>query len=145
MPTIAAKTNYMAQAILNHLLSKDEYTPPSTMYVGLYDVDPGKAGTDGTEVTGGGYARQPVTFGDVSGEGVVVNSEAVIFPDVTSPWGSVAGFALLDAETGGNILYRGDLERMDPDNPGEYIPQATTPAVGDVFIIKAGQLVLSER
>lgn len=145
MPTLAAKTDYLAKTLLDHVLHKTIYTAPETLYVALFDVDPGKSGTSGVEVSGGGYERQAVTFGDVSAGGTVSNSVPVVFPDVLSSWGSVGGFALMDAATGGNMLYRGDLERPDPDHAGEYRPQATVPAVGDVFIIKTSQLVLTEK
>lgn len=145
MATLAAKTDFLAKTMLDHVLNKTVYTAPETLYVALFDVDPGKGGGAGVEVSGGGYERQPVSFGEVSAGGAVSNSVPVVFPDVLSTWGSVGGFALMDAGTDGNMLYRGDLERPDPEHVGEYVPQATTPAVGDVFIIKAGQLVLTEK
>lgn len=145
MPTLAAKTNYFAKAILDHVVGKAEYIPPETLYLALFDVDPGKTGTDGTEVTGGGYERQPVVFADVTVTGTVSNIAAIVFPDVLSSWGSVGGCAVMDSLTGGNMLYRGEMERPDPDNIGAYIPQATIPAVGDVFIVKAHQLVIAEK
>lgn len=99
------KTNYLDTILLNHVLRAIPYTPPTGVYVALYTVSP-TATTTGTEVTGGGYTRQGTTFiAPVSG--IVSNAADVTFPIATLPWGTVVAFALLDAPTGGNMLYFG--------------------------------------
>lgn len=55
-----AKSNYLEDALLNHVLRNTAYTPPTTVYAALYLSDP----TDedkGQEVKGGGYARAAIT------------------------------------------------------------------------------------
>ena len=98
-----SKTNYLEDALLNHVLRNVPYTPAATIYLGLYTVAPGEPG-GGTEVTGGSYTRQPVTFSAPAG-GSVSNTTDVIFPMATAGWGTVVAFALHDAPTGGNMLY----------------------------------------
>ena len=70
-----SKSNFLENEILDHVLRNSSYTPPSTVYAALFTSNPDEDGS-GTEVTGGSYARQAVTFGAASG-GSVTNSSAV--------------------------------------------------------------------
>lgn len=112
MPATMAKTHYLSDRILNHVLRNTSFTPPATVYVALFTTATNKSG-GGTEVSGGGYARQAVTFG-VPGAGVdgrkVSNSAEVAFPVATASWGTITHCAIFDAATGGNMLYQGALE-----------------------------------
>lgn len=73
----------------------------------LYTSNPGDDDT-GTEVSGNGYQRQPVTFSAASNR-QIVNSNQVEFPEATGPWGTITHFGLRDAQTGGNLLFYGAL------------------------------------
>ncbi|OZQ71566.1 hypothetical protein CA598_31905, partial [Paenibacillus sp. VTT E-133291] len=73
------------------------------------------AADTGTEVTGGSYARQAVTFGApalVSGQQSVANTAEVVFPVATADWGLVTHIGLRTAVTGGSLLWTKPL-----DNP----------------------------
>ena len=110
-------SNYLENAILNATLRGTQYTSPSTVYIALYTSDPTDADV-GTEVSGGGYARQPVTFGAPS-NGIVSNSAKVEFPVATALWGTITHIGIRDALTGGNLLYYGPLtaaRTVDVDN-----------------------------
>jgi len=100
---MAEMSNYLENALINATLRATTFTSPATVYVGLYTADPTDAGT-GTEVSGGSYARQSVTFGAPS-NGVSTNSAAVEFPQCTSTWGTVSHIGILDASTSGNLYY----------------------------------------
>lgn len=102
-----AKTNYLEDNLLNHVLRNTAFTSPTTVYVALFTAAPGEAG-GGTEVSGGSYARQSVTF-SAPASGVVANSGAVTFPTATAPWGTITHMAIFDAVTVGNMLYYGAL------------------------------------
>ena len=104
---MAAMSNYLENALINATLRNTSYTSPSTVYAALFTSDPTDAGT-GTEVSGGSYARQAITFGAPS-NGVASNSGAVEFPQATGNWGTVTHFAIYDALTSGNMLYHGAL------------------------------------
>lgn len=71
--------------------------PPATTtrYLALFDD------TD-TEVTGGSYARQAVTFATTGTDGLVENSGTVTFPNM--PAVTVESGRLYDAATSGNAL-----------------------------------------
>ena len=97
------KTYYLDNNFLNHALRNVAWVPPATVYVALYTVAPGVGG-GGTEVAGGSYARQIVTFVSPS-NGSTASSADVLFPVATAAWGTVVAFAFLDAASGGNMLY----------------------------------------
>lgn len=76
-------------------------------YLALFTAMPGKGG-GGTEVAGGGYARQAVTWASAA-DGVKRPSATVAFPEASASWGTVVGWALMDASSGGNMLVFGRL------------------------------------
>lgn len=123
---MAEMSNYLENALINATLRNTTYTSPATVYVGLYTTDPTDADT-GTEVSGGSYARTAVTFGAPS-NGVSTNSAAVEFPQATGSWGTVGWIGLLDASTGGNLLYHTALD------------VSKTIDSGDIFKIAIGSL-----
>lgn len=101
------KTYYLDNNYLNLALRGVPFTPPSSVYIALYTVIPGVGG-GGTEVTGGGYGRQLATFAaPVNGQ--VVTTADVLFPVASATWGTIVAFAFLDASSGGNMLYFGNL------------------------------------
>ena len=102
-----AKSNYLEDALLNHVLRNVSFTSPTTVYLALFTVAPTDAG-GGTEVTGGSYARQAMTFG-APASGVVSNSGSVTFPLAAAPWGTVVAIGIFDALTLGNLLYYGNM------------------------------------
>lgn len=104
---MAAMSDYLENAIINATLRGMAYTSPTTVYLALYTTDPTDAKT-GTEVTGGGYARQTIAFNAPS-NGTAVSSADVLFPVATASWGTVTHIGIMDAPTGGNLLYHGPL------------------------------------
>lgn len=104
---MAAMSNYLENALINAVLRNTSYTSPSVVYVGLYTSDPTDANT-GTEVSGGSYARKAVTFGAPS-NGASSNSALIEFNQATGNWGTVTHMGILDASTGGNLLFYGAL------------------------------------
>jgi hypothetical protein len=95
-------TTFLENEVLDHVFRNASYTPPATVYIGLYTTATGAGGT-GTEVTGGSYARQSMAF-DASASGAIDNTAAVEFPTATASWGTVTHTAVLDAATSGNML-----------------------------------------
>ncbi len=123
---MAEMSNYLENALINATLRNTAFTSPATVYVALYTSDPTDADT-GTEVSGGSYARQAVTFGAPS-NGVSTNSTAVEFPQATGTWGTVGWIGIESASTGGNLLYHTALDA------------SKTIASGDIFKIAIGSL-----
>ena len=123
---MAEMSNYLENALINATLRNTSYTSPSVVYVGLYTSDPTDADT-GTEVSGGSYARQSVTFGAPS-NGASTNSAAIEFPQCTASWGTVTHVGIRDASTAGNLLYHTPLDA------------SKTIDSGDIFKIAIGSL-----
>ncbi|UCC88211.1 MAG: hypothetical protein JSV81_02600 [Anaerolineales bacterium] len=116
-------SNYLENKVLGHVFGGAAYTAPATLYVGLFTSDPGETGS-GTEVSGGSYARQTITF-TVTGS-QASSSAAVEFPTATASWGTITYAAVYDAVSGGNLLASGALTTSKTiDN-------------GDVFRIPSG-------
>lgn len=102
---MAALSDYLENILINEVLRAVAYTPPATVYLALFTTATTDAG-GGTEVTGGSYARQPVTFSAAAG-GATENSATVTFASM--PAVTVTHAAIYDALTAGNMLFHGAL------------------------------------
>lgn len=101
---MAGKSDYLENKILDHVLRNVAYTPPATVYAGLYTSAPTDAG-GGTEVSGNAYARKAIAFGAAAG-GVASNTGVITFDTPTpSGWGTVSHIGIFDAASAGNLLY----------------------------------------
>jgi hypothetical protein len=123
-----AFTDYLENKVLDFVFSGGSFSQPGTKYLALYTVAPTDSSA-GTEVTGGGYARQTVTL-TTSGSDTT-NSAAVEYPTATAGYGTVVAVAVLDASSGGNMLAYASLTANK------------TIATGDVFRVPAGDLDIS--
>lgn len=104
---MSALSNYLENALLNHVLRNTAMTSPTTVYLALFTSNPAEDAS-GTEVSGGAYARQSVAF-DAPSDGVCDNTSGIEFPQATGDWGTVTHVGLFDAETAGNLLWYGAL------------------------------------
>ena len=105
----AAMTNYLANAIRDHVLRNTAYTSPTTVYVALFTTATTEAG-GGTEVTGGSYARQSITFAAGAINGQADQSGSITYTNM--PAATVVAAALYDAVSAGNMLFHGRLPRQ---------------------------------
>lgn len=129
---MTAFSNYLENKVLDHTLrgASGAYTAPTTVYVGLFTSDPTDAGS-GTEVSGGSYARQSVTFGTAASSGSISNTAAVVFATASASWGTITHIGILDNSTGGNLMYHG------------AVTTSKTISSGDTFSISIGNLTVS--
>jgi hypothetical protein len=103
-----SKSNYLEDAVLDHVLGTTALTSPSAVYLSLHTTSPGEAGT-GTEISGNNYARISVEFNAASGgsaTGPTVDKE---YTATGGDWGTITHFGIWDAATSGNLLYYGAL------------------------------------
>jgi hypothetical protein len=121
---MAEMSNYLENALINATLRNTSYTSPSVVYLALYTDDPTDADT-GTEITGGSYARQSITFGAPS-NGTSTNSAAIEFPAATANWGVVTHVGIRDALTSGNLLYHTALDASKTINNGDIFKILTS-------------------
>ena len=100
-------SNYVRTSTLSAWLQRQALSVPATLYVALFTNNP-TAANSGTEVSGGGYQRAPVTFSTptIAGDQAVIQNNAeVTFPKLTASAGTAAYAAIMDAATGGNLLF----------------------------------------
>lgn len=92
-------SNYLENALVNHVLRNTPYTPPATVYLALFTaVTDAEAGT-GTEVTATGYARQAVAF-DAPSNGATQNAAVEDFGPLTGGGGTITHACLVDSASG---------------------------------------------
>lgn len=138
-----SKSDYLEKAILNYLLGGTAITLTASCYIALSTAAYADASTGAamTEVSssGTGYARVAVTrnttnFPAASGASpaTMQNGTAFTFPAATGSWGTIVSFYIVDAASGGNVLYGGDL------NTTKSI------ATGDTATFAAASLTLTE-
>tara|TARA_B100001059_G_scaffold209763_1_gene222924 strand:+ start:104 stop:484 length:381 start_codon:yes stop_codon:yes gene_type:complete len=118
-------TNFLETEILDHVFAGAAYTAPTTKYLALFTGAPGETG-GGTEVSGGGYARQTVAF-TTSGN-TTSNNAAVEYPTATANYGTVTHVAVFDASSSGNMMAYAALSSNK------------TIETGDVFRVPSGDL-----
>ena len=81
------------------------FVPTTVYYLALFSADPGTSGASG-EISGGSYARQPITFGSASG-GAEVSSgtdAAQNFTSMPAESGGCPYFGIFTASTSGTYL-----------------------------------------
>lgn len=81
--------------------------PSTTHYLALFTttLDDGDATvSDGTEVSGGSYARVAIgasNFGTAASGGTISNDAEIAFATATASWGTVESWAIVEGNTGG--------------------------------------------
>jgi hypothetical protein len=123
-------SDYLEDALLDHVFANTAYTSPSAVYVSLHTANPDEDAS-GAEVStsGTGYARQAATFSVSSG--TATTTAAIEYATATANYGTVTHVGVWDASTAGNMLAYAALTASK---------SITT---GDVFRIPAGDLDIS--
>jgi hypothetical protein len=114
-------TNYLENKLIDHFLGTTSYTMPADVYIALFTVAPADAG-GGTEVTGGSYARQIVTFSGAS-SGATSNDSNIDFTGM--PAATTVAIGIFDASTSGNMLLYGTLTTNKTTDAGDTLRIAT--------------------
>lgn len=128
-------TLYTEQGVLGHTLAFATMAHPTGVFIGLAaSAPPPTAATAGSEITGGAYARQPVTFALSTPSNMAANSATLEFPPATATWGTIGYFEVWDALTTGNRLYWGPL--VDPADG--VTPITRNVMSGDIVRFSAG-------
>lgn len=115
---MSAFTDYLETNLRDHFKAGTQLPLEST-YVALFTSDPTDTGSTAGEPAGGWYARQQVyTTGNAStpewanaatGTGIE-NASAITFPTATTTPGTVSHFGIMNASTGGTMLFHGSLD-----------------------------------
>lgn len=135
------KSAFYERAILDMGLSAIPYNPPATLYLALStsSFTTSATGSVMNEVnaTGTAYARVAIVanltnFPAASGSNPATKSNGTVFtfPTATAAWGTILSAYLIDASTGGSILYGADLTASKVIQTGD----TATYAVGALTI-----------
>ena len=133
---MSAASNYLENKVLDHVLKVAAYTQPANLFLGLFVNTSGstaanlESGVLTDEVSGGAYARKAVAFG-AAASGTSANNATVTFDAATASWGTVTHVAVLDAVTGGNVLFWG------------AVTVAKTIDANDTFQVTSGNLTIT--
>jgi hypothetical protein len=134
---MAAFSNYLQNKVLDWMLRGQTFTPPSTVYIGLFTTNDNAANNSGVEVSGGSYARVSVssalanwagtqsagsTTASSGSSGATSNNGVLTFAAPTANWGSIQGIGIFDASTGGNLLFYSPLTTAKTVNNGDPAP-----------------------
>lgn len=110
-----------------------------TTVIALYSTNPGSA-DNGTEITGGAYARQSIAFTAPAsaGDGTYIANNAVItFPTASGDWSApVSHYAVRDSGNN-DCLFYGPLQELGVDT-------TRTVRTGDKFQIASNTLIHKE-
>lgn len=134
---MAMFSDFLENKLVDQLFRGQAYTFPATLHVALLTVNTDDDGSPLTEVSGGSYARVAVTgslanwagtqsagstTASSGSSGTTSNNNAITLPAPTANWGSIVGFAVYDASSGGNMLMYGALGTPKTVNSGDAAP-----------------------
>jgi hypothetical protein len=140
---MAGLTDAYERAVLDHILTDPTWSPPATLYLALFTVDPTDAGTLTNEVSTSGtaYARISTAAADWSAASgtapaTKTNTATKTFPTATASWGTVVAFGLMDSdvEGAGNMILWGELtvdKTVDSGDTASFAPGALVLQCGD--------------
>jgi len=116
---MAAMSDYLEDALLDHVLEGTAYTQPTDVLVGLFTADDGlETSILTSEISGGSYARTTATFSS-SASGTTTNSADITFPTASAAWGTANYCAIIENAAGTNVLYHGSLAASKVVNSGD--------------------------
>ena len=143
---MSGMTDYSAENWLAYITGKTAMPSLPTAYVGLFVTPPtSDAGTGGTEVSGGSYARVSTAGANWNAPNAssgnepatipanTSNSANITFPTATASWGTITGFGIFDALSGGNLLtwdYLGNYSWLPATMTAASPGVVTSPAHG---------------
>ena len=127
---MGAFTNYLEEKIVEHFLRNNAVSPPATVFVGLFETDPGETG-GGTETAYTNYARQSSAWTALDVNGQTKNSGTITFPANGNASASVTitHVCLFDAASAGNPLFYAALTSPKTLAPGDVLSFATNAGV----------------
>lgn len=116
---MANLSDWSENALLDWLMGGSAPTRPTARYVALFTAAPTDAG-GGTEVSGGGYARQAITCG-AAASGATSNDAEITFTASGAAFGTVTHIGIFSASTAGNLLWHGALSASKVVDDGDSL------------------------
>ena len=100
-------SDYLENKLANHVFRNMDFESPQEVWIGLFYNDP-KDHAQAKELVGNGYQRESVNF-DTPIDGLMKNSEKIIFHKASSAWVVISHLALFTEKNGGHMLFRGEV------------------------------------
>jgi hypothetical protein len=123
---MAGFSTYLANSVAAYTLNGSPIVSISGRYFALFTADPTDAFTTANEVSAAWYARQSTGAFSAPSSGVTYNLNTVQFPAVTGAPVTITHIGIVDAVTGGNLLY------------SQALTTPKTLNINDVFVISNG-------
>jgi len=102
-------SDYVEDAVLDHVLKTTSWTQPAALWVGLSTADPLDDGSGNAEPGSGAYARVSHDTWDTASARATENTGTITFPEATGSWGLVTHFTIWNASTAGDLIAHGTL------------------------------------
>lgn len=96
-----ATADIWKQRILDKLLRNTDFTAPTSLFIAFHTANPGKTGA--SEVTGGSYARQAITFAAATSAGIKGPPVDLEIPNM--PATTVTHYSIHTAATGATMIH----------------------------------------
>lgn len=121
-----AFSDYLEGKIVDVFLRNTAITPPASIYVGLFETDPGEA-VGGAETAYTNYVRQAATWTAIDANGQTKNVNTLQYPANGNSSASVTinYIVLFDALTAGNRLFTAQLATPKVLAPGDVLSFAS--------------------
>jgi len=121
-------SDYLENALLDHIFINGDYTSPTNLYVALTkstidDADTGS--TIPTELSGGNYARVKCNTWTTAADGSLDNDIKIEFAEASNNWGTATDFAVCDHSSTGEIIGFGALSVPKKIGTGDTAKFAT--------------------
>lgn len=126
-------SDYLENAILDHVFKTTTYAVPTNIYIALClsTVEEDDTGsTLPSEASGGSYARKVMDTWDAASGGATENTNVITFAEATALWGTITDFAIVDHLTTGKLLGYGKLTTSKGIGTGDTAKFAT----GDIDV-----------
>jgi hypothetical protein len=131
---MSAASDYLENELLDHVLDAAAFSSPTNVYLALFTADTGlETNSPSAECQtpgANGYSRVTLSFAAASGGSSATDAAATVGP-ATASWGTISHIAVMDATTGGNVLFYGAVTAQK------------TIDSGDTFQISSGNLTVT--
>lgn len=126
---MSALSNYLEEKIVDVFLRAQPITPPATVYLALFESDPGEAGDQANETAYTNYSRQAAVWTAIDANGQTKNNTNITFTANGNASASVTitHAAIFTATrnapeaAAGNMLLKGALASPKTLAPGDVL------------------------
>ncbi len=88
-------SDYLEDALLDHVLEVGAYTPAATIYIGLSTADPLDDASGIAEPAGGNYARETIAF-DAAASRIIESTALITYNQASGAWGTITHWFIAD-------------------------------------------------